>query len=1022
MADSFVSDSFKQDAPVATDSFVSDSFKSDNPVPIVPSNINVNKAPPFDSTVTPPPDNRIDLQSKSTLQDSFVPDKSKGYDSSGKLEDSVLPAQLVAPSAQPGTTIFQPDIGDVLGLVRPGDREEARSIFQRDVRNQEDLNLLQGHLTAFGQAHGFPVSARFIEGALNPVSLANLAMMEMTLGSQAPLFRKMVRGEDISADVKAFFSGDPYSTISNIASAESVPLTPVEVNIRQELERKKSDILAQLVLPDDVSRATENDPTGVFQKRLALPGEMGGEFLKGDRITANDPMGVYPPKTYRVIPIQTTIPDSLIQDTSPEGLRDIILHQNVAAQALAEDIAKNPRIIPGRLPSEIASDNVIASVKDNTVDKVRQFTIDSADLALISDAKMSVQVETELFKDPQRVIDSLTQTPLNYFQVGKSQLYGTFTSSRDMARMMGPVGEELAKREAEAIVVSQARTGAASRVLNPFITEIEKDPILNKNYIEFLEGKSDPLNEVVRKAGIVTRAVMDQVGVEASQVNLKIFRTAEGITADWVPRLNYYPRMYDLEGMMGKKGITVREKYIQDIMESKGIERPQAIKLMDDFSSDSIRLFGALEKGRTTDLPGYSENIRPVLNSYFQGAFKRIELARQLGADNEIIGSMVNAVSDPYQKDTLDAVVQMMTGKTASGSVSNYVRGVENKWLKNTSKSFMPLSAIENAFQGFLGSFSKNGAEAWLMGFSRSFTAAGQQEAADAGALLEKYVSVFDRQIESGNFFSRTGFMQTEGANRTTVFLSEKYYMKGTLTKMLENNPNSPRLARELNYLGLNADKIISRGSFTEDELTKGALNSTALTQGRFDTPAGTIYSATPLGKIVNQLKAYDFLWWKFTKDYVLNEASNHNYIPLMRLVGASTFVVGEAQADIWSAITGKERPHDVVPRLMENFGFASGAGIMTDLLAALATGKKQGVAHFFTMPSEQVGQDAIDSTIDLRNGKVSTGAKFLAKRAIVPAITYAAGGISPWFGLSAGVASRAIIERAAKSAKDAGY
>ena len=911
---------------------------------------------------------------------------------------------------------FQPTEGDIISVlskVKPEERELAAKVFQRDVKTRADLNILQGRLAKFGKEHGFGVTAGLIEDFLNPNIVAETALGNASIKLGKLLLNKYIRGSEL-------LTGKGIREAETLLEKD-IPVSASDVVTRKEIEKKKQTILQELYIPDDLSMATKNDPTGVMKKRLALPGETGAEVVVGDRASVNDPLGILAPKSYRVVPVTQEVPDYLIKDLTPEGVRNLALSQSASSQEqagfiskVAMEAKKAGRVIGVSSRSGVSSEKASKKIIDNVRSNVIQ---EGEDLGLYGDAQRAIQVETEVFENAAMVAQALNEPPMNDFQVWVNKFRSLYTLGPDMLKNIGGTGNVISKMWNEAVTVADVRHGSALKILNSFRPIIEKNPVLKENLVDVLENRAQPMNAIIKKAAIVIRGMFDQIGKEAKDVGIKVYNYADGRVADFALRMNYFPRYYDLE-QLAAKGSSLREETLNHIMASKNIDRSKAVRFLDDFVTDSLNRFGSIEKARVENLPGYSKDVFPVLNKYFSGAFKRLEVARQFGVDNEIVGKMVATLPGQFERDTADAVIQMMTGKTANGAVANFTGEVQGPVMKIISKSMMGLSAIMNSTQGVYGSLVRDGMAPALNGFFRAFSSAKRAEAHEAGVMLDKFTTLFDDFSSNSEFFKRNGFTQTEGFSRTVQALSESSYLDTVISKLIKTDKTNPFLLRELERLGLNAGKVLSRGYLSADEKKKAVVRVVALTQGRFDPANLPIFSAQPLGKILYHLKSFDLLWFKFARDFVYQEAKHGNFTPLLRL-GVWGGISGEVMSDIWSVISGKERPEGL-DRILENISYGSTIGIMTDVMGSLASGKKGAIERLASNPTFSLSRDLFNAGVDLRNLKFAPAASLVSRRVAVPLAVSTAGKVGgPVAGLAAGTATRAILDRFTKKLRE---
>src|SRR3990167_3883325 len=297
----------------------------------------------------------------------------------GAADESGRPTPTISAGVpQPALVVYEPseeDLIQVLSKVKPEELELARQVLQRDVKTREDLNLLQGKLSSFGEKHGFGFTADLVENLLNPLTIPEIEMIGV-FGHSGKVASFAALSEKVSParmkQVIKFFNFAEKGTLSGyfdrVAARKNVAMTPelltnpTEFAEELSLAEKRGMISAQLTLPDDIGNMTPNDPLGAIKKRLALPGEIVAEIIKGDRVTPNDPMGMLPAKTYRVVPVNTPVPDYLVKDVTPEGARNLAVTSDAMTREFIEKAFK---------PSGISGDTASKKATKKAVDLVR---------------------------------------------------------------------------------------------------------------------------------------------------------------------------------------------------------------------------------------------------------------------------------------------------------------------------------------------------------------------------------------------------------------------------------------------------------------------------------------------------------------------------------------------------------------------------------------------------------------------------------------------------------------------------
>lgn len=936
--------------------------------------------------------------------------------SGGVAQEPPRETRLVRPNLD--RPVYAPqDEGQLVRLLAGQVTPEERVAFGGPERiGREQFDIFKGGLQKTLSKSGAPLLGSLAEYTLNPFTIAEAALAETglkTAGRGLKIGANKLLGEEAfrvpSANPVALSRARNIAEISKRKSlGEVYPTYPGTENVPAISPEHKAKVFQALENHPDVSNVTPNDPLGTIPKRLALPGEPGGEIIQMPRTTASDPMGVLQPRKIRLVPRSQPIPDNLIAEVNPENIPKIISNvDNIVAKNVPTGISPATKGVISKGATQ-AEKRVIDNVNSNVI-------TEGEDLALHANTRQAIQVETEMLRNPEAVIEQTKSIPVTTKNAFFRFIDAWVDPSKDAIARVHPLGKIVSKLYDEGVTVADVREGRAMHLINESMKGISGTP-LESNLVDVLQGEASPATPAVKKAAIVVRGILDQIADESGRLGLKITRTKEGIVTDWVPRKNYFPRFYNLDKLT--KDISTRERAIQSFMQNKKLTRQQATNLLDRFIKDRANHFGPLEVGRVTDLPGYSRNVLDVMSNYLSGSFRRLELARQLGANNEVAGRLISQIPDEGARTLADAALQVMTGKTSRGAISEWAKSITSPLLNDVTRRLMALSTISNIDQGVYGSVIRMNLNSVRKGLRDSFKGMSRQDAKESGVILRKFVDLFDDNINDlTNFFNKNQFAASEEKNRIITKLSSDHYTKKILEPLIKKDPQNPYLIRELKNLGMDPEKIIKQGNLTRDQIDKIGVRITALTQGRFEPASMPILASTPLGKILFQLKSFDILWTRMIRDYVIPEARAGNYRPMLKLF-LSGQISGEIKADIWATISGRDRPevisrnginfNNLLNRMAENFAFSSTLGVFSDLAVALTLGDSRPIERGSGAPLLSVGQEATKAGIGLAHGEFKPAAKFAARRIVTPAV-------AGRYGLTAGIITRTFLDRLLK-------
>lgn len=566
--------------------------------------------------------------------------------------------------------------------------------------------------------------------------------------------------------------------------------------------------------------------------------------------------------------------------------------------------------------------------------------------------------------------------------------------STELTRRMGKPGEEIAERYGEGIVTGMVRSGRTNSLLSEMYTKFT--PEQTAEFVNAMDKGIVARTPVVKRAVAVTRALTEQIRKEAHELGIKV-RLPGGKKVPIPERPEgYFPHMYDYEALLRSRGIgSVREKAIADIQkqalkeEGVRLNSTQAAQRLDRFVEMRARPYGHLERPRGTDLPGYITDPLVAYQRYFFNAYQRLETARQLGANNEIAARFIDMMPREGQRRLAKSALETMTGMGAGGEVKETAMLMTNRLTDFLTRRMMALSVISNVDQGIYGALTRTNMKATLKAASEAFTAPGKAWAKEAGVIHDAFAGEFVRFAKTRDALRKYGFTGTENHNRVVAALSAKHYLNPILGT-LKKNPAHPQILREFARLRLDPKKVLKRGYFTRDEIQKSAVRIVHETQFRFAPAEMPFLYSSPLGKFMYHLKSFDLGWFRYVRTYVMAEARRGNLMPLVKLVGYGQ-MGGEAKADMWAFISGRERKPGALNRMLENFSYASSLGILSEAMRPGVWGDTA-VERVFTPPGIGFAGEAEKGIRGVTRGSLEPSFQFVLRRVIVPSVALRGG------------------------------
>ena len=479
---------------------------------------------------------------------------------------------------------------------------------------------------------------------------------------------------------------------------------------------------------------------------------------------------------------------------------------------------------------------------------------------------------------------------------------------------------------------------------------------------------------------------------------------------------NYFPREWDYTELQKyKKPGPTREAKIQELMRnSKGeVIRSfnEATDILNGHLSHTVRTkqYGPIDFHRTADMPGYKLTDDVVYN-YFDKSLRRTELAKRFGVNNEKIMEMAKLLPEDQKEQFVEMANLILGPKLKKGALDEDLGLLQNWTRKEISQKYMAFSAINNLWQGPFGAAVRNDLGSALKGFVNVVRGKDKAFLDELGAIQAELSESFTKAGSNADFFTKSGFRDSEIWTRKVQGLSAKYYTKGLYEKLLIGN----KAARaEFIQLGFNPDKILRNGLTRYDELKIAniMIHQTQFKAGQEFMPY--FMATSPLYQTLFTMNNYNIQWFNFVRKYVWKELKdNGNPAPLVKLLGLG-YMVGASNRMVWNTILGKE-PDDketVVKNVVNNIGYSGALGIMGDMLTGGLVGRSfaSPAINLLNEGFQAVQKATLDRDI---NPALQLGSRRFLYPELVKKLPYG-------IGLPVAVASRHVIEKGLREKRE---
>ena len=520
-------------------------------------------------------------------------------------------------------------------------------------------------------------------------------------------------------------------------------------------------------------------------------------------------------------------------------------------------------------------------------------------------------------------------------------------STRELSEIGGAPGKVLAKEMIDALWKGEREAGRATTLVGEWLkgfTGYQKNGV-----VEFLDAGIASSDPAVMEVGKKLKGLLEEVSTRAQNANMTI-KLGSGEKLPWRPLQDHYFPHYttlDLDNIRdGGKYLT---DAIKQISREEEIPMDAARQMLENMMANSERRFGNLEFSRAHSWRHWDQDPERVLKKYFDGSYKRLNLAEQFGSDYKRADELATAIGQAGGGDRgmnfAREYIDRITGREIQGVFNQSLRPVRSAAMNFMVASKLGQAVIANASQPIL-SFISSDAKSFVRGVREAFTTNGKEFAGMTGSALDSTMAQIVHDLGGTRLgqtvLQGTGFNKVEKFNRVLAANIGKNYAENTWQKLqYALNTDGVRVdfyKRELTRLNIDPIEALSRGRLTDDDLYKAGQKFTKRTQfstGPQDLP---MEATSELGKFAFQFKTFSFKAGQYMKDEILTEAKRGNYKPLMKAAMVMP-LSGEIVNDVQALINGRTRSDNIVERIADDVASVGGLSLAYSMAKALEFG-----------------------------------------------------------------------------------
>ena len=436
----------------------------------------------------------------------------------------------------------------------------------------------------------------------------------------------------------------------------------------------------------------------------------------------------------------------------------------------------------------------------------------------------------------------------------------------------------------------------------------------------------------------------------------------------------YYQR--SAKRLMEIKHFGDRDQVLKEIIEKANTELAEDKEVSTDEHLHRMMMLKHAYDAVTYEHPHVSPFTEQMISAWLGFNTLRKMLLSPIGQTGQFFSGVVRAGSTSHWGKTLrmrmtggkDSYYNPETGKMERRSIMDIAHecGSTNSMIMN---DFM------RTMTGDVKTIIHSGVSRMLdINQFKAIDSSNRIQAAGTGWFYAKDMTARINKILSTDFAKKIDLSTDQGVDTIMSLLQRK--------KIFGSGVKEHFAKRRFEQLGLDLKEMIKRGRaedgkfyLTKAELLKAAREFEIQTNFRatkMDLPLQ--FTHTGAGRMITQFNSYNYSRTKEIKNFVIGEAKQGNFAPMIFLLTAGG-IVGSAIEGIRLLITGKDVPEDVADWYIEALGQFGAYGYMSNIYSVAEYGSvNMGVAHDDALKLA----NSINSAFTRKDHKFDYMAKFI--------------------------------------------
>jgi len=528
---------------------------------------------------------------------------------------------------------------------------------------------------------------------------------------------------------------------------------------------------------------------------------------------------------------------------------------------------------------------------------------------------------------------------------------------------MGPAGEKISRMYKYLRAEANHEAGKRISELGQASADFNMDE--RTNLFDVLDGTAAPINPRVANAVKVGRRILDETGIEAEKLGMKLALPSGKKVPFTRHQGPYAPHVFDDAFFKGQN-----KENLFNTLVKEGKSPDEANHIIEAIKNYGDRLIDP-QHTRSLNLKGYRRDPEAI-SKYLGDMWQKIGEARHLGVEDlaDPTSPISQLVKDTNNPQLAHKILNAQLGRTIhDAGMEQFVHSINSAQVAMK----LPMFAISNLSQRATPLLKASAGDyVKAIESTMSDKAAARTRAEVSGSLQAVNKQLFQDSGGESRISRIFQMRRSESANR--VFTSEVgRHTVERVFKDLKRNPADKMARKRLDDLLLeDVDTVLKQDSLTDKQKSIASYRMNELTQGitdNIDLPE--LWNGHPSVKLLTLFRKFAFVQTKIIKDAIKENPGRNIPLALLAYTVAGE-AVGDTKTAISSLISGKdtkdelakrgqykeigkitarimksEKSGAIVGRLAQNLADGFAFGLLDDAISSSLSGKPSGMVEF---------------------------------------------------------------------------